>query len=433
MKCVKWLEQHHKNELSAYFYGVDQCQWQRVWRKFFFDSHNRINCLCLLYWFALIWLQLSPTFTVFYLAFWRFPPVKRVPELTLISVALLNLYYQHLIYYANDTTVSHIIKKLLLEGRYTDFIPPYRYTKNRHVLSYFKWFAQLYWSLVIVLRLFSGSYRILLQYVSANILFIFTDIFVGSLFLNVVKFTWSHLPSSLELNKLLQLAIKSSFLLMCIATMAYIIHHFVQVGLLLSHLAIVTLRILHVQIWQSKQLLARHSSVLRLQRFTRFNKQILLQILQANSCYGSALLAFLVVFTPINCYLLILVVTGRALPPVNYFYTFNAFLHFFVIVGIHVVSANFNFYFLQSNLQFYSCMVQNASFTPIRASLKLSLYFHAFHTQNRYGFSYKYFGRISKFSFVKVEFCLHMLFFLVTKQFFLFANMFSQCRSTLNS
>lgn len=206
----------------------------------------------------------------------------------------------------------------------------------------------------------------------------------------------------------LQLLTKACFLAICFSVVVYILRSYYYVASRLSHMGMTVLQILHVQIWQSLRLLyVSRFPMVPLRRFTQYNRKIMLNLIQANNCYGCGLFVFLVFNIPINCYLLISVTTGQVVKPVNYCYTFNAFLQLIVIIGIHVVSADLNSYLLKSNPKFYNCMVRSAIFTPPRELLRFSLYFQAFHNKKRYGISYSRFGRISKLSFTKVDLLMY--------------------------
>lgn len=203
----------------------------------------------------------------------------------------------------------------------------------------------------------------------------------------------------------LQLLTKACFLTICISVIVYILRSYIFAASQISHLGMVNFRILHVQIWQASRLLfvSRFNPVMPLRRFTLFNRKILLNLTKANHCYGHALFVFLVLNIPTNCHLLISVATGQVVTPINYCYAFNAVFQFVAILGIHVVIAELNSYFLSSNPKFYNCMLRSTRFTALRELLRFSLYFQAFHSKKRYGFSYSRFGRISKLSFTKVD------------------------------
>ena len=186
-----------------------------------------------------------------------------------------------------------------------------------------------------------------------------------------------------------------------------------------------------INVWQTKQLLINLRWITifqRLKRFQHFNTYNL-KLIQWGNVYCEAVTVFIFVNIPINCYIVLYILSGCS----NWFYSFIlsiiACQQILCIFGVHLMFAICNNNFQESSTRFLNLLARESCrqsrVKNLSLLLKISNYGHAYHTENKYGFTYGKLQLISMREFVMVRyknrcnFCLFQLIFISLQQFLL--------------
>ena len=125
----------------------------------------------------------------------------------------------------------------------------------------------------------------------------------------------------------------------------------------------------------------------------------------ANSSFGKAMFAFMVVNCPMNCVVVVAILNGVPKSDFSLFLiSIFALQQFVGIFIIHILIANVNEKLhcpVKRTIHLSVCDRKLAKFTRIK--MKIHNYILAFHTKKKYGITYMSFGLISMFSFGKVK------------------------------
>ena len=384
---MKWLKQisgfvksRHDCEVSTYFSQLTQCVHERQSMQIAFLRRECLRIITVIGWLALFFVGLPPNSIWLSLDMWHTFQHSPVFYLTTSAVAFDGWHYQWLLYFVNHTPITWAIRDILLKSRFhAVFLTSYWY-KQWHVTTYLHRYSTQYWLIMFLFRVLTG----------------FLLSLISLLVVRFVRNRWNQGDSMSSLCF-------QTFLL-SLSTYHYvrIIQTYLETTGLISHLALVSGRIIHVLLWQSKQWLKPMPYFYWI-RLTRLISHTMRYVSQANQCYGVAMFSFLVVNMPANCYMVTLLLTGRVSPPISQYCIIIVAEQIFGIVGVHSVAAILNYHLTQPTKPLYGLILRARR--PIRVRLLLRLAFHleVFHSRQTHGFSYGRYGRISSLSLVKVK------------------------------
>ena len=182
-------------------------------------------------------------------------------------------------------------------------------------------------------------------------------------------------------------------------------------NILLATLSLSFLIIFYINVWQTEQLLNKSyhrlsfSSILniyrQLKRFQKYNTHNL-KLISISGIYSTGIIMYLLIFIPINCYLVIFIMLNETT-------AFNKFTIASLIIpqmiclfGFHLVFAICNRFFQKSSTEFIQ-LLPKLSRKNLSLFIKLSNYGQAFHTRNKYGFTYGKLELISIREFMMVS------------------------------
>ncbi|KAH7638172.1 hypothetical protein HUG17_9277 [Dermatophagoides farinae] len=146
-----------------------------------------------------------------------------------------------------------------------------------------------------------------------------------------------------------------------------------------------------------------HAILKRFQHFNTYN----LKLIQWGNVYCEAVTVFIFVNIPINCYIVLYILSGCS----NWFYSFIlsiiACQQILCIFGVHLMFAICNNNFQESSTRFLNLLARESCrqsrVKNLSLLLKISNYGHAYHTENKYGFTYGKLQLISMREFLMVN------------------------------
>ena len=129
-----------------------------------------------------------------------------------------------------------------------------------------------------------------------------------------------------------------------------------------------------------------------------------LQMIKQSWSYFEAFTAFIFVNIPVNCYIIIYILSERGGFILEFFLIMIFLQQTLVIFVFHLIIVICNQHFQQPSICFINLLIRISGFIGknFKILLKLSNYGQAFHAKNKYGFTYAKLELITMQEFVKV-------------------------------
>ncbi|XP_075680551.1 uncharacterized protein LOC142646194 [Dermatophagoides pteronyssinus] len=198
-------------------------------------------------------------------------------------------------------------------------------------------------------------------------------------------------------------------------------------NILISSICQTSLIILNMKIWQSEQFLNSNYNdkidfKYKLSRFQETHIKNLKHTEYINEISGPSLLIFLFINMPSNCYLIIFLLDNNIDDWIhNTCILILCLQQIICILCFHLAFAISNQHYHRPSKSFLSLLIRwrlsSSSFKCLRYRLKSSYYIQAFHTDNRYGFTYGKLELISMMEFVKYMLLYSQLLMFVCQNF----------------
>ncbi|KAH7638169.1 hypothetical protein DERF_012127 [Dermatophagoides farinae] len=200
----------------------------------------------------------------------------------------------------------------------------------------------------------------------------------------------------------------------------FFIYIYGHVHLLLAVCALSMLFIFYIKVWQTQRLLNLCWSLIVSQNGRKkfilimpfICKQMLrfqcyqtnnLQMIKQSWIYFVAFTAFIFVNIPVNCYIIIYILSERGDFILKFFLIMIFLQQTLVIFVFHLIIVICNQHFQQPSICFINLLIRISGFIGknFKILLKLSNYGQAFHAKNKYGFTYAKLELITMQEFVK--------------------------------
>ncbi|XP_075677573.1 uncharacterized protein LOC142645375 isoform X1 [Dermatophagoides pteronyssinus] len=179
-------------------------------------------------------------------------------------------------------------------------------------------------------------------------------------------------------------------------------------NLLMATCFLANLFIFYIKTWQTERLLINQSiysikfddiyynseplSFIVCKRLIRFKQYQTDNLRMIDYCriYSDAFTIFLFIHMPINCYLIIFILSGKSEMRSGFFLFMVIIQQFIVLIGFHIVLVSCNRNFQHPSIRYIERFVQliKYGYKNFPTLLKLSNYGQTFHTRNKYGFTY---------------------------------------------
>ena len=299
-----------------------------------------------------------------------------------------NVYF---LYYNNPTV--HHIKSILIDQRKHCFQWPFYY-RSKLIMDYINNFAYSVLTIgssffITILLFMILMYFIALKFVADNV-------------------NYFHLETigSIEYGKLFVLLFNA----LLMQTASYFYAHF---EILAASCMQIYLKIFDIHVSQAEQALFQLKKRSKrndfifitncLLKFQNLCTKNLKYIHLANHIYGRLFLLFMISQIPFNCYLAIFLTKGEHKWIFSYFYATLYIQQIACIFGVHYQLVQHNRRFNYSATRFIHIMARTRFYrVNLCRKLKLTNFAQAFHTINRYGFSYGKIELITMNEFIKV-------------------------------
>ncbi|KAH7638116.1 hypothetical protein HUG17_9221 [Dermatophagoides farinae] len=386
---LSWIGQHHHEKCSI-------CQ--------VVSFIELILLICIIHPIVQMFQDDSNTFNNYLTAnlFAITPVGRRILVLFIIMFVIQIQYYLHRLYYRNQTV--SILNAVLFQQDRQQFHPPYRY-RTRMAGKVAKDIAMMAIKMV-------------------NLFMFITILIIISMELLLVKFILENLNYFFAIfnrNILVSLNHAMWLMLMTFFWKLYEFFHviYAQCCALFALCLLPYLMIFLINVWQTKQLLVNLSRVSifqRLKRFQHFNTYNL-KLIQWGNVYCETVTVFIFVNVSINCYIILFIMSGRSDLVYSLVLSTFACQQIVCIFGVHLLFAICNQNFHESSTRFLNLLARESSgqsrMKNLSLLLKLSNYGHAYHTENKYGFTYGKLQLISMREFVMflLLYCQFVMFF----------------------
>ncbi|XP_046916958.2 uncharacterized protein LOC124497337 [Dermatophagoides farinae] len=326
--------------------------------------------------------------------------LDRIASLFASMLLLKSISFHHRLYYANPAIT--ILNNVLFNNNQKYFHPPYRY--------------RLKMASIVVRNM---TQKVINSFVSFIIMLNLTILMMDLTTLIFIYNNWNYLPTiDIEIigNLYRYMTMIIMFLYWKMFELSIIFCAYCNT--LMATCVLSYLIIFYINVWQTEQLLIDDYKQMKMMPrklilFQHFNTENL-RLLCSGRVYSEALLEFLILNIPVNCYLILITISG----------TVEGFSNLFIITMItqqllglfvfHLMFAICNSKFQDSSILFIKQLIHSHRFMQKRLPIlvKLSNYGQAFHTKNKYGFTYGKLGLITIQEFV--------MFLLLYLEFFMF-------------
>ena len=144
---------------------------------------------------------------------------------------------------------------------------------------------------------------------------------------------------------------------------------------------------------------------LKLNLFIRAHTQTLITIIHGNQFFGILLLSFIIIYIPINSYMIIRLVMAQFNPIQTFVFSNVIIFQYLFIFGFHLVAASYTsrIHKCRKLLFHWSAKLgnENNGIMSIGSKIRLLNYTIKFHCKRRYGILYGRYGLMTLMSFVK--------------------------------
>nr|XP_027196081.1 uncharacterized protein LOC113790592 [Dermatophagoides pteronyssinus] len=307
-------------------------------------------------------------------------------NLFVVLLIIQSIIYLNMLYYNNPN--ANLLDRVLIRKQKRVFFRPYHYRKYSAVdfveFTMKTWLHLLYYFIIYVdlciLASFWSAYRFIVQ--NRNEFFnqgFFGYLRIVQVFLNRISFSlsfiiYAHANAMMATTAMAFMVILT---VLCWQTRQFLLHN--DKGQLSNH------------IWHT------------LSRFQTCHTKNLKRF-GLGSIYSRALLIFLAINIPFNCYQLIFLTYRTDNWKIRYFCGSIWFQQVICIFGIHLMFAMCNDSFQKSSKRFISLLaINHRKFHQIDfgRQLKITNYGESFHTKNKYGLTYGNVELVSMMEFVK--------------------------------
>ena len=183
-----------------------------------------------------------------------------------------------------------------------------------------------------------------------------------------------------------------------------------HVNILMATVGIAYLIVVYVFFWQTDQIINRGKKrrvMWRMLKYFHIRHTKNLERIQTGNVYSKALIIFLLLNIPFNCYLLIFVLCKTITWKIQYLAGSIIAEEIICIFGIHLLFATANRQFQKSSSRFMSILAEQHqhfnSHIDLANRLKIIHYGQNFHSKNKYGFTYGKLELITMNEFLKVR------------------------------